>query len=70
MLAQRTDACGTPWLLSDEMSAEGRNLSPAVEFGKVVVRLDLLTDVLDERYRRMGVSYAQGLLFMNFLPVQ
>ena len=45
-------------------------LSYAVEFGKIVARLDLLTDVLDERYRRMGVSYAQGLLFMNFLPVQ
>jgi hypothetical protein len=69
-LAQRTDAGGTPWLLSNEISAEGRNLSYAVEFGKIVARLDLLTDVLDERYRRMGVSYAQGLLFMNFLPVQ
>jgi hypothetical protein len=70
MLAQRTDAKGKPWLLSNEISAEGRNLSYAVEFGKIVARLDLLTDVLDERYRRMGVSYAQGLLFMNFLPVQ
>jgi hypothetical protein len=66
MLAQRTDAGGKPWLLSNE----GHNLSYAVEFGKIVARLDLLTDVLDERYRRMGVSYAQGLLFMNFLPVQ
>ncbi len=70
MLAQRTDAGGKPWLLSNEISAEGRNLSYAVEFGKIVARLDLLTDVLDERYRRMGVSYAQGLLFINFLPVQ
>src|SRR5690606_5743643 len=66
MLAQRTHAGGKPWLLSNE----GHNLSYAVEFGKIVARLDLLTDVLDERYRRMGVSYAQGLLFMNFLPVQ
>jgi hypothetical protein len=70
MLAQRTDAEGNPWLLSNEISADGRNLSYAVEFGKIVARLDLLTDVLDERYRRMGVSYAQSLLFMNFLPVQ
>lgn len=70
MLVQRTDAEGRPWLLSNEISAEGHNLSYAVEFGKIVARLDLLTDVLDERYRRMGVSYAQGLLFMNFLPVQ
>ncbi|WXL27936.1 hypothetical protein WG219_04665 [Ectopseudomonas mendocina] len=70
MLAQRTDAEGKPWLLSNEISADGRNLSYAVEFGKIVARLDLLTDVLDERYRRLGVSYAQSLLFMNFLPVQ
>jgi hypothetical protein len=70
MLAQRTDAGGKPWLLSNEISAEGHNLSYAVEFGKIVARLDLLTDVLDERYRRMGVSYAQSLLFINFLPVQ
>lgn len=70
MLARRTDAEGKPWLLSNEISADGHNLSYAVEFGKIVARLDLLTDVLDERYRRMGVSYAQGLLFMNFLPVQ
>ena len=54
MLAQRTDAGGKPWLLSNEISAEGRNLSYAVEFGKIVARLDLLTDVLDERYRRYG----------------
>jgi hypothetical protein len=70
MLAQRTDALGRPWLLSNEISAEGRNLSYAVEFGKIVAWLDLLTDVLDERYRRIGVNYAQGLLFLNFLPVQ
>lgn len=70
MLASRNDPQGKPWLLSNEISVEGRNLSFAVEFGKIVARLDLLTDVLDERYRRMGVNYAQGLLFMNFLPVQ
>lgn len=70
MLAQRHDAQGQPWLFSNEISAQGHNLSYAVEFGKIVARLDLLTDVLDERYRRMGVSYAQSLLFINFLPVQ
>ena len=70
MLANRRDEAGNPWLLSNEISADGRNLSYAVEFGKIVARLDLLTDVLDERYRRIGVNYAQGLLFLNFLPVQ
>ncbi|WP_339461424.1 hypothetical protein [Pseudomonas sp. EA_105y_Pfl2_R69] len=70
MLANRRDSQGRPWLLSNEISAEGYNLSYAVEFGKMVARLDLLTDVLDERYRRIGVNYAHGLLFLNFLPVQ
>ena len=35
-----------------------------------VARLDLLTQMLDERYRRIGLNYAQSLLFLNFLPVQ
>ncbi|MGH8376397.1 MAG: hypothetical protein ACRER6_14200, partial [Pseudomonas sp.] len=48
----------------------GSNLSFAVEFGKIVARLDLLTRMLDERYRRIGLNYAQSLVFLNFLPVQ
>ena len=70
MLANRKDSRGQPWLLSNEISVKGNNLSYAVEFGKIVARLDLLTEVLDESTRRIGVGYAQGLLFMNFLPVQ
>ena len=70
MLANRKDAQGQPWLLSNEISEHGSNLSYAVEFGKIIARLDLLTDVLDESTRRIGVGYAQSLLFMNFLPVQ
>ena len=70
MLRNRTDEQGRPLLLSDEISAQGQNLSYAVEFGKMTARLDLLTHMLEERYRRIGVNYAQGLLFMNLLPVQ
>ena len=70
LLATRRDAQGNPLLLSNEISADGRNLSFAVEFGKIVARLDYLSDVLDERYRRIGVNYAHSLLFLNFLPVQ
>jgi hypothetical protein len=70
MLASRRDEQGRPLLLSNEISTDAHNVSYAVEFGKIVARLDLLTDVLDERYRRIGVNYAQGLLFLNFLPVQ
>lgn len=66
MLGQRRDDQGRPLLLSNEAG----NLSYAVEFGKMVARLDLLTHVLEERYRRMGANYAQSLMFINFLPVQ
>lgn len=70
MLSQRRDATGQPMLLSNEFSEQGNNLSYAVEFGKMVARLDLLTHVLEERYRRMGANYAQSLFLLNFLPVQ
>lgn len=70
LLSQRQDANGVLLLFSNEISEEGSNLSFAVEFGKIVARLDLLTQMLDERYRRIGLNYAQSLLFMNFLPVQ
>ncbi|MCY1454298.1 hypothetical protein D9M71_713520 [compost metagenome] len=70
MLSQRQDANGVLLLFSNEISEEGSNLSFAVEFGKIVARLDLLAELLDERYRRIGLNYAQSLLLMNFLPVQ
>ncbi|NIF17760.1 hypothetical protein F3J43_12185 [Pantoea sp. Cy-639] len=70
MLSQRQDANGVLLLFSNEISEQGSNLSFAVEFGKVVARLDLLAQILDERYRRVGLNYAQSLLLMNFLPVQ
>ncbi|KIU52397.1 MULTISPECIES: hypothetical protein [Pseudomonas] len=70
LLSQRQDANGVLLLFSNEISEAGSNLSFAVEFGKIVARLDLLTQMLDERYRRIGLNYAQSLLLMNFLPVQ
>jgi hypothetical protein len=70
ILSQRQDKNGELLLFSNEISEEGSNLSFAVEFGKITARLDLLTQMLDERYRRIGLNYAQSLLFLNFLPVQ
>ncbi len=70
LLSQRQNANGKLMLFSNEISEEGSNLSFATEFGKIVARLDLLAQMLDERYRRIGLNYAQSLLFMNFLPVQ
>jgi hypothetical protein len=70
LLSQRQNANGELLLFSNEISEEGSNVSFAVEFGKIVARLDLLTQILDERYRRIGLNYAQSLLLINFLPVQ
>ncbi|CAI8744365.1 Lipoprotein [Pseudomonas sp. IT-P253] len=70
ILSQRQNKNGEPLLFSNEISEEGSNLSFAVEFGKIVARLDLLTQMLDERYRRIALNYAQSLVFLNFLPVQ
>jgi len=70
LLGQRQDAQGEPLLFSNAISEEGSNLSFATEFGKIVARLDLVAQMLDERYRRIGLNYAQSLLFLNFLPVQ
>jgi hypothetical protein len=70
ILSQRQNTAGQPLLFSNEISEEGSNLSFATEFGKIVARLDLITQMLDERYRRIGLNYAQSLLFLNFLPVQ
>jgi hypothetical protein len=70
ILSQRQNKNGEPMLFSNEISEQGSNLSFAVEFGKIVARLDLLTQMLDERYRRIALNYAQSLLFLNFLPVQ
>lgn len=70
LLSQRQNANGDLLLFSNEISEQASNLSFAVEFGKIVARLDLLSQILDERYRRIGLNYAQSLLLMNFLPVQ
>ncbi|TWC71750.1 hypothetical protein [Herbaspirillum sp. SJZ099] len=73
ILASRRNAAGGPLLLSDEISADMRNLSFEREFGKIVGRLDLLATFITEKYRRAGISYVKNLLggsFLQFLPVR
>jgi len=70
LLASRRDAGGQPLLLANEMSAEATNLSFEREFGAIIGRLDLIANLLGENARRVGINYAQGLLFFNFLPVR
>jgi hypothetical protein len=70
MLTRRHDRDGKPWLMSNEISEQGYNVSFEREFGKMVGRLDLLVDMLNERYQRAGINYAHSLLFLQFLPVR
>lgn len=70
MLASRRDALGRPLLLSNEINDSFANLSFEREFGRIISRLDLVAELLDENLRRVGINYLQGLLFFNFLPVR
>lgn len=73
LLSSRRNAAGQPLLLADEMSERERNLSFEREFGKIIGRLDLLSSVLTEKYRRAVITYVQNLLggtFLQFLPVR
>jgi hypothetical protein len=73
MLANRRNAAGQPLLLADEIGEGGRNLSFEREFGKIIGRLDLLSQVVAEKYRRAVIAYLQNLAggaFIQFLPVR
>jgi hypothetical protein len=70
LLTSRRDGAGQPLLLANEMSTTAVNLSFEREFGAIIGRLDLIANLLGENSRRVGINYAQGLLFFNFLPVR
>jgi len=70
LLASRRGADGQPLLLANEMSDSAVNLSFEREFGGIIGRLDLIANLLGENSRRVGINYAQGLLFFTFLPVR
>lgn len=73
LLSSRRNATGQPLLLADDISGLDRNLSFEREFGKVIGRLDLLAEVVTEKYRRAVISYVQNLAggtFLQFLPVR
>lgn len=70
MLANKKTASGAPLLWADEKTDQVVNLSFEREFGAIIGRLDLIANLLGENTRRIGINYAQGLLFFNFLPVR
>ncbi|MDN6855829.1 hypothetical protein QO207_04435 [Pseudomonas sp. CAN2814] len=75
LLASRTDGQGQPLLLSNELSAAGRNLSFEREFGRMIGRLELLAQMSNESLRRAGINYVQGILaapilgLVQFIPL-
>jgi len=70
LLNSRKAPDGQPLLYANEMSTEHSNLSFEREFGALIARLDLVANLLGENIRRIGINYAQTLLFLNFLPVR
>lgn len=70
ILMQRKNTDNQPLLVSNEMSSKGYNLTFAIELAKISARLDLVSSMLDERFRRVGTNYVHNLLFLTFLPVQ
>lgn len=70
VLMQRKDINNKPLLFSNEISSTGYNLTFAIELAKISARLDLVSEMLDERFRRVGTNYVHNLLFLTFLPVQ
>lgn len=70
LLNTRRDSQGLPLLLANEFNETADNLSFEREFGKLIGRLDLIANLLDENLRRVGINYVQGLLFFRFLPVR
>lgn len=72
MLSNKRGADGQLMLLSNEIGPNDRNLSFEREFGKIIGRLDLLAAATDEKYRRIVINYAQGMVgapLLEFLPV-
>jgi hypothetical protein len=70
LLNTRRDAQGRPLLLANEQGDTVDNLTFEREFGKIIGRLDLIANLLNENLRRVGINYVQGLLFFHFLPVR
>jgi hypothetical protein len=68
-LANARDGRGEPYLLSNELSGEVRNLSFEREFGKLIGETDMLARILAGRNNRTIVRVIQNLATAVFLPI-
>jgi hypothetical protein len=70
-LAQSRDAAGQPLLLSNEITADGtRNLSFEREIGKMISMLDMSSQIVADKNRRVVTRIFQSLATAVFLPVR
>ena len=68
-LATNRDSQGQPFLLSNEMNGEVRNLSFEREFGKLIAEHDMLAKIVAGRTNRTVVRVVQNLATAIFLPL-
>lgn len=68
-LATNRDSQGQPYLLSNEMNGEVRNLSFEREFGKLIAEHDMLAKIVAGRTNRTVVRVVQNLATAIFLPL-
>lgn len=68
-LANACDARGEPYLLSNEMGGEVRNLSFEREFGKLIGETDMMARIVAGRTQRTIVRVIQNLATAVFLPI-
>ena len=72
LLGNRRTASGQPLLLSDNAPGVQRKLRFDRDFGTIIGRLDLLAEMVNEKYRRALISYVQNTIggtFFQLLPV-
>jgi hypothetical protein len=68
-LATNRDSQSQPYLLSNEMNGEVRNLSFEREFGKLIAEHDMLAKIVAGRTNRTVVRVVQNLATAIFLPL-
>lgn len=68
-LANARDNNGILYLLSNEMSAQGQNLSFEREFGKIIGSMDLFSIALAEKSQRTISRIVQNIATALFLPL-
>lgn len=72
LLGSRRAADGQPLLFTDNAPGVQRKLRFDREFGAIIGRLDLLAEMVNEKYRRALIAYVQNTIggtFFQLLPV-